>query len=1164
MRVSALFLILISTAHAAETAQPTGVIRLKRSSSSQAYPKNPLLSDQEDIDRMVDEAAVSSKEAAILNLKRLIATKKGAPDEAALIWRLADMEWRATKSHFRVGISRGPKTKSNIRYDELMTSVVTHTTEIITRFPKFRDLRDVILRRGRAYQELKKPEMAKLDYLDFIRRYPQDSQVVPVRLMAADILFDDSKYTEVLDVLAPVNMNELNAGLNGAVAEKQAFSYFHLSRFPEAFQKAEWLMQYDKRKGLDQEEGGHYDQVLGMIALFYGSALEKGIPSYDLDKAYGYFARLDAGKVFGKISHEFCLVLRSKDLQTDIFAWKNLVMKNAANIDEVAKTLVATYDAAISWKNYNEMANLEPDFRVFFQKNPNTLATIQKDEYFRKFKNQVLDFAERIYKTIPEKGAKPTDYQAIGEPYLKSLSAYMALGDNLDPMKAKVRFRMGEFFLGLRDWEKAQAMFTEIYQTTAYVVDPPFREESRVKAMTARFDYFKDRGVIPKDLKAVSLKTPPKSLPSDVAEWIKWLDEVGPTKRDDEAFDKLVFEANRVIYSYGQIETAYKRMLHFVGTRPNSKLTPPTCALVMDTLIESEAWVAVRTLAQKFLTMPNVAVPGYREKLEELERDSHFKLMAGAFKTKDFPKVLALGEEHIKLYPNSKRKTDVLALMGKSALEQNNTALSLSYLTQVATANPQHESAYVAFFIRAQDLEKRFQFKESFFDYQKILGAPNGQNGIAAKDLPLVRRKAFTLGLNSADPVVYQTISQGPQFCGGPARADLTAECDRLAAMQALFNEKDKRSGWDFIAIAEKAPKESRAAWYAAAFTKGSRLPTPVLQRCIEEFQRSANFLDPVSQDLTVFSFRKSFKKIYEDKIAEVELESKVIPRLDQLQYSLQKRVRDIARVESLGTSALGIPDPELKVYVLGRLSLVFSALANELKVLPEPKGLKAEEKQPYKQMLGSVIQPIEGKAKQIGDQAWEIASLNGIPTPYSPEDQKALFSSVGTNWDLFSALNRGLSANAKDHPWAKAIQQGNFYASLFFNQLVEENQTGNLNLSVEDQAILQMLTHYQMGRPSEMVKVAAQRETLLKGEALRLSVLTRMYQFTLAQAPAQLSKLRQTFVQYQLRDQAVGELEFLKVADALNRNESKSPVEGSDPKQLKRLPASTGERSAP
>ena len=1148
-------------------AAPTGVVHLKKSMSAKAYPKNPLLTDQEDMDRMVDEAAVSSKEAAISNLKRLLSTKKGAPDEAMLIWRLADMEWRATKSHFRVGMSRGPKTRSNTRYEELMTAVIEHTTVLLTRYPKFKDTRDVLLRRGRAYQEMKKTDLAKNDYLTFIQKFPKDPQIVPVRLMAADILFDDNKYTEVLGVLAPVDMNEMNAGLNGAVAEKQSFSFFHLDRFPEAFAKGEWLLAYDRRKGLDQEQEGHYDQVLAMMALFYGTTIEKQLPGYDLDHAYAYFVKLEGGKVFGKLSNEFCLVLRSKDLQQHIFTWKELVMRNAPGVDDIAKTLVSTYDAAITWKNYVELSKLETDFRTFFSKNPNMIVSLQKEEYYRKFKAEVLDFAERIYKTVPVKEAKVQDYQVIADPYLRALSAYMTLADAKDPMKAKVRFRMGEFYVGLRDWEKAQAMFTEVYSTNKYVSDPKFREEARVKAMTARYDYFKDRGVIPKDLKAMSLKTPTKSLPSDVAEWIKWLDEVSPTKKNDDAFEKLVFEANRVIYSYGQIEVAYKRMLHFVGTRPNSKLTPPTAALVMDTLIESEAWVAVRTLAQKFLTMPNVATDGYRQKLEELEKDAHFKILAAAFKNKDFPKVLALGEEHIKLYPNSKKRVDVLALMGKAALEQGNSALSLTYLNQVAIADPKNESANVAYFIRAQDLEKKFLFREAFLDYQKLLTAPAASSGIAAKDLPQLRRKVFTLGLNSADPAIYQQISTGQLFCAGPNRADLAADCDRLLAMQALFNEKDKRTGWEFIAIAEKASKESRAAWYAAAFTKGSKLPTPVLQHSMDEFVKSANHLDPVSAQLTLFSFRKSFKKIYEDKIADVERESKIIPRLDQLQASIQKRVRDIARVEQLGTSAIEIPDPELKVYVLGRLSKVYDALANEMRSMPEPKGLKDIEKEPYKQMLGTVIDPIAGKAAQIGQQAWEISAQSGIPTPYSPEAVRAQFAGVTAGWDIFSALNRGLSANGKDHPWAKAIQGGNFYAALFFNQLVEENAVQNLNLGVEDQTILQMLTHYQMGRPSEMVRVAAAKESLLKGESLRLSILSRLFEYTLAQSPTELAKLRQSFVTAGLKDQAVGELDFLKVSETLNRIEPKGLTDSksADPKAdpNRRQPAASAPAAA-
>ncbi len=1142
---------------------PQGVIQMKRGENEAAYPKNPILTDQEDIDRVVDEAAVSSKEAAILNLKRLLKLKKGTPEEPALLWRLADMEWRATKSHFRVGMSRGEKAKSNVRYEELLGGVIEHTGEIITRFPKFKDMRDVLLRRGRAYQELKKSDSAEKDYLTFISRYPNDLQIVPVRLMAAELQFDQNKYADVLKTLEPVDLKQNNSGLNGNVVEKQALSYFHLEKYSESIERGEWLVRYDVKRGLDQENGGHFDQVIGMLALFYGSAVEKKHANYDLPNAFNYFVRLEAGKYFGKLSHEFTLVLRSKDLQTEVFNWKELVIKKATSHDEIAKTLVAAYDAAITWKRYDELAHLEEDFKTFFAKNPEMQARLGNEEYYRKFKKEVLDFAERIYKTIPTQNAKPGDFQAIADPYLRALSAYMTLGDSLDPMKAKVRFRIGEFYLGLKDWERAQANFSEIYQTQNYVADAAFRDQARVKAMTARYDYFKDRGIVPKDLKAVSLKSPNKAIPGDVAEWIKWIDEVSPTKKtDDEAFEKLIFEANRVIYSYGQVEIAYKRMLYFVGSRPNSKLTPPTCALLVDTLIESEAWVAVRTLAQKFLTMPNVAVGEYKTKLESLERDAHFKIVASYWKSQEFDKVLAMGEEHLKLYPNSKYRPDVLAFMGKAALEQKNTDLSLSYLKEVADKNPTHESAYVAFFIKGQDAEKKFEFLETFINYEKLLIAPSNLSGIAARDLPQFRKKTFLIGLNTADAGVYKQLGEGKHFCGNAKVNDLMIECDRLAGIQSLFNEKDRRSGWDFISIAEKAPKESRAIWYAAAFARGAKLPTPVLMRSIEEFKRTANSLDPMSQGIALFSARRSIQRFFDAKIENVETDAKISSRIEDLKYSLERRVREISRVEGLGSTLLSIPDPEIKVYVLGRMAKVFKTLAHELATLPPPRGLKPEEVEQLKLTLAQVIQPIEAKSDQIGTQAWEIASQSGVQSPYTPGKLRETYAGLDTTpaWDVLSSLVRGVSAAAAEHSWAKSIRGGNFYASLYFQGLVDAGKSNQLGLAVEDLTILQMATALQLGRPSELVKIAKNQEKLVKGEALRLSVLSRMYFYTLARSPAQLEALNETFRQSKLRDQEVGELEFLKVAKSFDRQESRQlgkAAPQAPEKQPSRMPAS-------
>jgi tetratricopeptide (TPR) repeat protein len=331
--------------------------------------------------------------------------------------------------------------------------------------------------------------------------------------------------------------------------------------------------------------------------------------------------------------------------------------------------------------------------------------------------------------------------------------------------------------------------------------------------------------------------------------------------------DKLLFEANRVVYSYGDVETAYRRMLSYVGTRPNSKLTPVVCALVIDTLIESEAWVATRTLAAKFQEMPNVSVGEFKTKLIQLERDSHYKITMGVFKNKDFPKAKAFGDEHLRLYPDSKYKVEILAMMGRVSLEMKDSEAGLSYMNQVIEIAPNHESVGVAYFLRATNAEKKFQFKQAFEDYSKVFKLPSDRRGINDSDLPALRKKLFVLGLVADDSKVNSELMKSPDYCGKDHSDLLRSECERIQAVAAIEDESDRRSGWTFIELGDKAPKDVKAAWYAAALARGGSLPNSVLISTAESFQKSFDKLDAMTQMEVLMTLPRTIPRFYAKKM---------------------------------------------------------------------------------------------------------------------------------------------------------------------------------------------------------------------------------------------------------------------------------------------------------
>ncbi len=1117
-----------------------------------ARPSGPqsLTTKQERVDRAVDQMAASSRETAILNLKRMLKLKRGTSEEPMLLWRLADMEWRSSKSYFRVGVSgtQGDGKRSGLRFNQLLESCVAHTTEILTRFPKFRGIRDVLIRRGRAFEELKRKDYALKDYLDYIARYPDEKQTVEVRLMASDVLAEQSRHQDILNILKPVNVSKNLGGLEALVVEKQALANFNVENYPQALRKAEWLLRYDRARGLDKESGGHYDEVIGMLALFYGTAFEKRLAGYSLEHAMDYFRKLEGGRITGKLSHEFMMVMRSKEMQAETFAWKTLALERMPRSFDTLWILVDTYDAVINWKDFPRFAGIEKDFDAFFDRNPAFVAKAHETEWYKKFKRTLLEFADKIYATLPKKDANENDYKVIQAPYLQALNAYMRIADPRDEVKARVRFRIGEFYSSVKDWDRAQQAFTEVYQGKLFVVkETELRDQARIRAMTARYDAFKEKGVIPQDLKAAKLTTAKKPLPSDVIEWIKWVDEVaalaptGQKAQQEEmvqTMDKLLFEANRVIYSKSDIDLAYKRMLNYVGTRPNSKLTPAVCALVIDTLIESEAWVATRTLAIKFQQMPNVSVGEFKKKLATLERDSHYKITVGVMESKDFARAKAFGDEHLKLYPDSKYKVEILSMMGKISLELKDTESSLAYMNQVIEIAPNHDSVGVAYFVRASDAEKKFLFKPAFDDYLKVYKLPAEKRGISDGDLPALKRKLFLLGLVADDAKTTELLTKNAEFCGSDKPGILRVECERLAALQMMGNEKDRRTAWALVDLGNKAPREAKATWYAAALTRGYQLPNSVVATTIDEMMKSFDKLDTMTQMEVLASLPESGERLFQRKTDTVENYSPISKRLDDLQPTLQKRVREVQGLEKLAVSLMTLPSPELKVRVLGILSKAYAKIADQLQTMPVPRGFKAEEAEEFKKAIASMVDPLGQKVAQLGQQTWEIAIQAGIPSPYwdaaTEQNFAASYAGFDGKWQPRTAYLDGLSDAGKKSPWAESVRRKKARPMIFFYQVSQTPQAEKLGLDESDKALLQLATLRAMGLESEANHLLKEKEPTLKGEALRLGKLTQVYEGIVSRSIEGTRVAYKAFRSSRFSDRNRDEAKVLKVAEKI------------------------------
>jgi hypothetical protein len=269
-----------------------------------------------------------------------------------------------------------------------------------------------------------------------------------------------------------------------------------------------------------------------------------------------------------------------------------------------------------------------------------------------------------------------------------------------------------------------------------------------------------------------------------------------------------------------------------------------------------------------------------------------------------------------------------------------------------------------------------------------------------------------------------------------------------------------------------------------------------------------------------------------------VETNSELAKRVEDLQRTLQKRVREVQGLEKVAATLLRLPSPETKVQVLGHLAKAYDKIAEHLRTLRVPKGFKEEEVAVFKQAIAQLLEPLSQKVAQIGNQTWEIAKANGLKTPWwdagIERNYGALYQDFDASWKTETAYLDGLSDAGKASVWADNVKRKRTRPMIFFFQISQTPQAEKLALDESDKVLLQLATLRTMGLDSEASTLLKEREATLKGNALRLGMLTRVYENVIARSVEGTRAARKAFQDRRLDTDTREEGRILKMADRI------------------------------
>jgi hypothetical protein len=169
------------------------------------------------------------------------------------------------------------------------------------------------------------------------------------------------------------------------------------------------------------------------------------------------------------------------------------------------------------------------------------------------------------------------------------------------------------------------------------------------------------------------------------------------------------------------------------------------------------------------------------------------------------------------------------------------------------------------------------------------------------------------------------------------------------------------------------------------------------------------------------------------------------------------------------------------------------------------------------------------------------------------------------------------VSDNGKKSPWFEAIRKKRVRPMIFFHQLSMTPQAEKLALEESDKTLLQLASLRAMGLEAEANSLLKEKEPTLKGEALRLGLLTKVFQGVIARNYEAIHAARKAFNDKGLSDESREEGRVLKLAEEVDETitehlakakadaESKAKADAEAAAAQKRAPAQqNGKKGAP
>ncbi len=699
---------------------------LESRSYAENTPPVPAPSEEQEFDLV----AASSQKAAIDRLRKVIPQRRGAPDEADLVFALAELLFRS--GDFK--IQQSDETFRKEALQEFRESVSTFDRfESIA--PRDSRIPQVLYMRGRAQLDLGQNDRSTHDFSTLATRFPKSQETKVSLPDLIELLMQAQKYDQVIQYFSLIQIEAKNP-LSPILLRHLMWAQYKTGQLlPARLTMTRLLGLLQTRPDQDPTRiqiGKSSADLLPALTL---EGLSKKLPGFEIELTLQNFRRTLGPTFLGPAISSFALQLRAANRLADLEVFKNQVVTEESDRKESVEVVAFTIEGNLNSHRYDSIPQATQQFRTLAARHPQAVS--------QSVVSLLPRFREVFEKNRDSASGRPL---AIGTSQLIST----ALQDSkLAPARrSELLLVFGALGHYLKDYDGALRALE-----LAVRHQPKSSEAARLASLAIHLDKTRDLQLLPQKIaiRPVAQTTqlqggvplPIEAFALATADALQFAQGTHPETMVK--LDQFRFESARALYHHGSTVRALELLTQFVEQRPDSAYASPASGIVMDTWIASKNWERADQFSKMIASNQSFKNNDLKNKIKQAGTDARVRGIETDFRNKKYESVQRGASQLLAENPShpSQKALWVMVAQSSQALGQKQQAIQA--YSQVATQNEATPELATSLIERAKLLENSYQFSAAAKDYLRFLSLPSTLQGISSSQSHSLKVRANKL-----------------------------------------------------------------------------------------------------------------------------------------------------------------------------------------------------------------------------------------------------------------------------------------------------------------------------------------------------------------------------------------------------------------------------------